>query len=853
MAYWVFQGNAELNMENDPLIWKFEPNHYAYELEIGDTAFIWRVEGNAKDGIIALCEITESPYEVRQDFRIPLKILETRKSVQENMLLHQELKQLYELQNLDIFKISEMSIYRLTEEEFECIHTLWQTPDSMVKKLKNIHLDPFLYLYKQHHTEWLLNQEMEEESYRFFQEFSRKEFLETIQWLDIQKIGEYLSAFRFPIARARTFGQLAAPISHYRASFLHLIFGDPPFYKRLEEFMYNEKYKLYGFGSHAIVELVTKLFPNYLCYLNSKEVHTLQKILKLSPPDGKEKNLAQKLVNQKDYLFEIGLVDKYIEIVGKQTNLPIFYEISEFLGFLSETYGEEHEQDFIALELAEEQHQYWFIGEKKRKSKLEELIYHKCIEMESKRLGNLEAYKSKEEVAKALKRTKKSFYHAIEYFQFCHEMQVGDFIFLQEEEIIAIGEIISNYTYDESRDKAESFRKVKWIATGHWNVSGTIHYSKFLTNITSNKDFVTYLLDLFSEDQTHVIVEDSEKELEGLEKSEFQTMESEEVLYEEELTVNMEEWFPAELEIIQEVPSYTEEDFLDEVFINKEKADEIFSCLDRKKNIMLEGASGVGKTFIAKKIAYSHMNKQDESKIAMIHFHPAFTYENFIGGYRQLSDGKVLYTAGIFSRFCEKASADPSNNYYFILDDLHNIKMSTIFGEAIMMLEADKRGREYALNIGHGETELLFYIPENIFIIGTSLCSSPPSSPIDFSMRRRFATIMLEPAFQSETFRQYLIGKGISEEFTAQLSVHLTDINEEILADTQHFGRGYEIGHSYFCSNVSFVENESSWFEQIIRLEIAPIYNSKKMNRRLDTDRLIKTMQEVAMKKDTVK
>jgi len=265
--------------------------------------------------------------------------------------------------------------------------------------------------------------------------------------------------------------------------------------------------------------------------------------------------------------------------------------------------------------------------------------------------------------------------------------------------------------------------------------------------------------------------------------------------------------------IEEEYEPYTKQDFLSEVFISKDTYETIKSLLVRKKNLILQGAPGVGKTFVAKRLAFSIMGKKDTYRIKMLQFHQSYAYEDFIMGYRPSGTGFEL-KEGPFYQFCKEASENPDEDYYFIIDEINRGNMSKIFGELMMLIESDKRGEELTLTYSH----IPFYVPENLYIIGTMNTADRSLAIIDYALRRRFCFFELEPAFDSEEFKNHLLVQGASEELINKIKIKIGSINMDIAKDA-NLGKGFRIGHSYFCNYI----NSEKWYEEVIKYEIQPL------------------------------
>lgn len=256
---------------------------------------------------------------------------------------------------------------------------------------------------------------------------------------------------------------------------------------------------------------------------------------------------------------------------------------------------------------------------------------------------------------------------------------------------------------------------------------------------------------------------------------------------------------------------YTPESFLSEVYMSPEGYDLLVRQLRRKKNIILQGAPGVGKTFAAKRLAYSMMGAQDESRVLTVQFHQSYSYEDFVMGYRPAGSGFEL-KEGPFYELCRRAK-DDGRDYFLIIDEINRGNMSKIFGELFMLIEADKRGEELKLMY----TDERFSVPANVYIIGTMNTADRSLAILDFALRRRFAFFEFSPAFETEGFRVYQAGKN-NPKFD-HLIATVERLNAQIESDGT-LGRGFRIGHSYFCTHE---EIDDAWLNSIIDFELVPL------------------------------
>lgn len=258
---------------------------------------------------------------------------------------------------------------------------------------------------------------------------------------------------------------------------------------------------------------------------------------------------------------------------------------------------------------------------------------------------------------------------------------------------------------------------------------------------------------------------------------------------------------------------YTDERFLNEVYMSALDLQKLKALIKKKQNIILQGAPGVGKTFTAERLAYTLMGEIDKQRVEMVQFHQNYSYEDFILGYKPNADGGFELKHGVFYKFCKKALNTPDKDFFFIIDEINRGNLSKIFGELLMLIENSYRGKEIKL----AYTDELFTVPNNLYIIGMMNTADRSLAMIDYALRRRFSFFEVYPGFATEGFKSYQL--SLANDKLDKLIQGIQALNEVISSDDS-LGNGFCIGHSYFCNQTEF---SMEWLENVVEYDIEPM------------------------------
>ena len=264
------------------------------------------------------------------------------------------------------------------------------------------------------------------------------------------------------------------------------------------------------------------------------------------------------------------------------------------------------------------------------------------------------------------------------------------------------------------------------------------------------------------------------------------------------------------------------DDEIEDLFVDEDVFSLMLGRLKVKKNIILQGPPGVGKTFFARKLAHAFIGAKDQDRIRAIQFHPSYAYEDFVQGYRPDGKGGFERKDGVFFQFCERARADPGRMYAFIIDEINRANLSKVFGELLMLIEHDKRGEEYSVDLAYStEEDSQFFVPSNVHIIGLMNTADRSLALVDYALRRRFDFFDLLPGFEHPRFTSFLSDQGVPEALILHIKESMRVLNDEITRDAD-LGRGFCVGHSYFCSLVA-VDDVEDAYNSVVDHEVVPL------------------------------
>lgn len=490
MSTWIIRGES-VHKESKTIITQLDmfEKFLIQNVKAGDKVFY-----SDTTHISCICRILS--ITIIDKITITLEIMENHHS-----LAYKYIRKIWGLKNLDIFKMEEIKILLLNQEEEQLMDCLWKIPGALEGMAKYEHLDNHLFRFKSVAEEWIRDVENQKYRYHFFKTFAKEENLATMNWEHFKALSEHLPVFQMPLLKEQAFGRQQVPMERYRQCFVDLLFGESSMEKRLDDFYSNTDNRLPGFGQKSMGELLHYLLPNYYVTYSNQELYAIEYLYHEAQSIKKKYSIGSRIYHYQKLIKQSYLIEKYLTIVGRITTLPIYYEISCFLRFIYNT--EKYTDSSIVRYDGEADAQYWLYTISKSVNP-GVFLDEKILTMHHGRLGDIRQYKTKQEVWKRHRQLYKTshfpYLKTSALFQFCHAMKKGDYVFIraEEDQIMALGQISSDYLFPHF-PYAPSYRRVNWVKIGRWVIEGRLYYRNRLINISKYKNTLTYLLELISE------------------------------------------------------------------------------------------------------------------------------------------------------------------------------------------------------------------------------------------------------------------------------------------------------------------------------------------------------------------
>ena len=261
----------------------------------------------------------------------------------------------------------------------------------------------------------------------------------------------------------------------------------------------------------------------------------------------------------------------------------------------------------------------------------------------------------------------------------------------------------------------------------------------------------------------------------------------------------------------------------------------------RKKNMILQGAPGTGKTWMAQRLGWVLAGQRRAPSVMTMQFHPGMSYEDFVRGYRPGPGQSLECVDGPFMELATQARSNPSVPHVMVIEEINRGNPAQIFGELLTLLEASKRSAEHAIQLAHAPRsgQRREYLPENLHVIGTMNLADRSIAMVDVALRRRFAFVNLNPLF-NDAWRSHLLSMGVAASVAEEIRLRMVQLNQNIAVD-RRVGPAFVVGHSFVTPHETIVVGDggADWFRGVVRTEIQPLLEEYFMDDPANVEKLV--------------
>jgi 5-methylcytosine-specific restriction protein B len=414
-------------------------------------------------------------------------------------------------------------------------------------------------------------------------------------------------------------------------------------------------------------------------------------------------------------------------------------------------------------------------------------------------------------------------------WEFAHSIREGELVVARagNSRLLALGRIVGPYTFDKAAPDYAHVRRVDWFDVHDRAMPDRVQLpTKTLTEMSQYPDIVDLILGSQTAAATRCMEERGHDE--GSIEAFFRQQPFDVAAFGVAPASTAEPSFdPAEEEhsMLQAIES--------DSFAPRSDIEAILAAIATKRAVVLQGSPGTGKTFLAQRLA-QHVAGAAE-RVHRVQFHPSYSYEDFVRGIRPTKDGFAVAN-GPLVRIADAARRSKDDKFVLFIDEFNRGNVAKILGEALSLIEADKRGSKHSVKLSleyDGSTD--FWIPENVYVLATMNTADRSIALVDYALRRRFAFIRLVPAYDKPVFFDTMLAQfapGADEGASAtergrRVARTIVDamrsINDLIIAD-KSFGEDFAIGHSFFCTfDPGRGEAVEAWATRVFEREIRPL------------------------------